>query len=214
MFAQTARYWPARPGSYAECDGCEHFSGACSPSLPSRDLPPACLKKTELMMRYQIAFETRDPKMLAQDMAAHHAAIRSIVDNIIMTLVRDGVRLRTPEWHFDKDGRQLQVVDLETGAAILKVEAHPLLKHLVDITQKLGMALPDSGMTQKVQDEQDTVRGFLVDSASQAESIAEVHDQQRQKLDMMLEYIERSNDRKRRDPILIEHASREGDSGG
>lgn len=62
LFARTATYFPARPGKYPHCATCEWFNNGCDENPPpGKKNPPACMKRTELFMRHQIAFESRDP---------------------------------------------------------------------------------------------------------------------------------------------------------
>lgn len=212
LYAETATYWPSRPGQYPQCETCEHHNNGCDDYKPTRELPPACLKKTELLMRYQIAFQTRDPKMLSQDQATLQALAYSLVNDMFLTVIRDGSTLRTPEWRFvmDKEGKQevafvKYIDDVGIERTITKVERHPLLGPIIEFMQRNGMTLPDSGMTAKVKDEEETIQGFLQADASTRESEAEFREKQSRTLEGLSVLIERSQQTKKRDPVLLEH---------
>ena len=97
LFARTATYFPAKPGRYPQCDGCDLFD-ACHEQI-------ACLKRTELFLKTHIAFESRDPSMLMEVHAGNQAAIQSLINDMIIAIAADGgPRLRSPEWYYDKDG--------------------------------------------------------------------------------------------------------------
>ncbi len=64
----------------------------------------ACLKRTELLLKHQIAFETGDPGLLVDLRAQLHANVQALIDDMILAMAQDGVRLKNPEWYYDKDG--------------------------------------------------------------------------------------------------------------
>src|SRR3546814_16753032 len=123
-------------------------------------------------MQCQIAVESGDPTMLRDQNATLQALAWQMVSDMYRTVIKDGVSLRTPEWSIDKDG-VCHIADFidEYGEkrTIYKVEAHPLLKVIIEYMNRNGMALPDSGMTMKVRDENETVKGFLDQQGETAE---------------------------------------------
>lgn len=217
VFAETAQYFPARPGQYPHCDGCEHFNNGCDvrPARGHKN-PPGCLKRTELFMDFTIAFDTRDPKMLGRYQARLQALVWQLTNDMILTIIKDGVSLRTPEWVFDKDGK-LQLASFldEFGDRrnIEKVEAHPLLKLIIEFMNRNGMTLPDSGMTMKVKDEQETISGFLTDDKQATDNANEFRARQTAALENLGKLIQRSQQRASRDPVLLEHEALETDDG-
>ncbi len=145
--ANTATYFPAKPGKYASCEGCE-FRNGCEEQV-------ACTKKTELYMRHHIAFETRDPTLLTGIRATLQANISAIIDDIVLSIIQDGVSLKTPEWYYDRDGgfhlAEYHDTDGEKQL-IMKVTAHPLLKTLGELISKNDMTLSSEGMTMRQHD--------------------------------------------------------------
>lgn len=160
VYARTANYFPAKPGHYPRCEGCEHLEAeACL------DPPRACLKRHELMLRHQIAFETRDPGMLLQMRSDTQAAIQAIIDDMILTIFQDGgPRIKEVAWYHDKDGGfhlAKWVDDDGVEHQIMELKQHTLLNPLIDFIRKNSMTLADQGMTVKVQEDQDLARGYL-----------------------------------------------------
>src|SRR3546814_8711768 len=92
---------------------------------------------------------------------------------------------------------------------IYKVEAHPLLKVIIEYMNRNGMALPDSGMTMKVRDENETVKGFLDQQGETAESGLQYQERQTKALEGLAALVDRSQRRQARDPVLIEHQALE-----
>ncbi len=192
MFAKTAKFFPAKPGKYPQCDGCEHLDGD-DPRGSECVRHRACLKQVELFMRYQSAFDSRDPELLLELQASRHAAIQALIDSMILAIAQDGgPRIKTVEWYYDKDGgfHLAQWVD-ERGEVhqIYELKEHPLLKPLIDYINKNSMTLADLGMTPKVQDDQDLMRGFL-DHEREGRDSAEgfrrsIEEQQRKLLELV-----------------------------
>jgi len=143
MSAKVATFWPARPGKYAQCDTCEMFD-TCKTN-------PACMKKVELYMKHHVAFATGDPSMLSGLRATMQANIQAVIDDMFLAIIKDGARLKTPKWYYDKDGicHVASINDPETGEAITihEIQAHPLIKMVGDLIAKNGMTLADTGMT-------------------------------------------------------------------
>lgn len=214
-FAKTATYYPSKPGKYPHCSGCEHFNRGCDEfPVPPKKNPAGCLKRVELFMDFHIAFDTRDPGLLTKYSATMQALAWQITNDMILQVIQDGTALKTPEWHYDKEGN-LHYPSM-TGpdgqaAHIMRVEAHPLLKLIIDFMNRNGMALPDSGMTMKVKDENEQVRGFLDSSKADAESAQQFRERQTKSLEHMAALIERSQRRQKLDPVLIEHAAVESE---
>jgi hypothetical protein len=152
LYAETATFFPARPGKYPECSSCDMFDGCGS--------QPACQKKTELFMRHHIAYESKDPSLLRGMRASLQAKVQVIIDQIILTLMQDGVSIKTPQWYHDKEGVfcLAEYKDSEGERRLVEdVRAHPLLKTLVDLMSRNGMTLSDDNMTEssgKTDDEQ------------------------------------------------------------
>lgn len=205
--ARVARFWPARPGAYPQCNNCELFINAtCRVGDP-------CQKKTELFLRHHIAFETGDPKLLGQLRADLHANLTAIVEDLILAVIAEGAMLKTPEWYYDKDGdfHLAQYVSPDTGemVQIFKLENNPAIKLVGELCSRFGLDLNSQGMTPKVQDDNDVIRGFL--DAKQEESGALLEHQQRQTLALegLAAMVVRSRERTMRDPVLLEYKAGE-----
>lgn len=207
--ARTATYWPARPGSYAQCDGCELLYNGCR-------VGDACQKKTELFLRHHIAFETGNPKVLGELRADLHANVSAIISDLMLAVIADGARIRTPEWYYDRDGvfHLAKYEDRESGdlVQIYKIENHPSIKLIGELITRLGLDLNSQGMTPKVQDDADVLRGHLANEEQNAGALLEFQQRQTKALENLGAMIERSRAATARDPILLEHNA--GDTGG
>ncbi|MFP4615586.1 MAG: hypothetical protein ACLFRB_06890, partial [Thiohalorhabdus sp.] len=131
-------------------------------------------------------------------------------------ITAQGVTLHSPEWWVDaKNGYQgiVDYVDPETGEKhiVWKTEAHPLLKPLLEYVARNKMTLEDMGMTPKVQDDQEVLRGQLDQEADQQESLLEYQQRQAQALEGLTSMIERSRQRSEQDPVYLEHKAADGD---
>ncbi len=117
------------------------------------------------MLRHQIAFDTKDPNLLLQMRSDTQAAIQGLINDMILAISQDGgPRITEVVWYHDKDGGfhlAKWVDEYQQEHQIHELKAHPLLKHLMDFISKNSMTLSDMGMTPKVQDEQETMQGFI-----------------------------------------------------
>jgi len=206
LFSRVARYFPAKPGKYPHCNTCEYLDNGCEEQV-------ACLRRTELFLRYDVAFETGDPSLLMGLQAETQAMVQAIINDILLAIVSTGVELKQPEWYFDPKSGDFHLVSYEKDGRheyVYKVTAHPLLKTLSDFLAKNNMSLADLNMTPKGQEDQDLLRGYL-DNQAHRESLAEHQRQQQAQLASLAEKFERSRERLQRDPVLIEYD--EADSG-
>lgn len=210
--ARIASYYPAKPGKYPHCNGCEYYANVCARQV-------ACLKRTELFMKHHIAFETRDPSLLTELNADLQAHVRALISDMIMIVLQDGPRISTPEWYYDVKTGDFHFVnkyDEGTGEhqQVMKIQAHPLLKILGEWLTRNGMSLSDMGMTAKGQDEADTIKGHLADQGAREETRLEYARRNTEALEGLKEMIERSRSNAKADPILIEYDRGERGAGG
>ncbi len=201
LYARTATYFPARPGKYDRCDNCEHLeSEACL------DPPRACLKRHELLLKNQIAFETNDPTMLRQIRSDTQAALQSLIDDMILAIAQDGgPRIKELVWHGDKDGGINWVKykdDNGNEFQLEEIKAHPLLKPLIDFISKNSMTLSDLGMTPKMQDEHEQVQGFLDREADSQQSEDDFRQQTLEGQRRLEQLI--GNSYSQREPVTVE----------
>lgn len=206
MFAQTATYFPARPGKYSQCEGCEHRYTTCHEQV-------ACLKQAELFMRYHIAFEHDDPSMLSDIAARTQAMVQWTIDQMLLAIIKTGVELRNPEWYVDPKEGTFNLVSWHDDQGeqhySWKVSAHPLLKVLVEFLDRNKMSMADLGMTRKAREEKNLIEGYLEESEASRESMDRYTEQQAAALEKLSVLIENSREKIKRDPVLIEYQETE-----
>ncbi len=200
--AKVARYFPARPGKYEICDGCEYLEDVC-------ENQKGCLKRAEINLRYQIAFSTQDPHALMDLNADMHAAVRSLLDEMIYIVAKDGVRLTAPKMYYDKDGacHIFKYSDKDTGEDVIINEhtEHPLLKRIFEAIAKIGMSMSDMNMTPKGQDETSIIKGHLAKESDDQETMADFQQRQTSALEKLAGMIESSKLQTEQDEILAEY---------
>lgn len=190
-YAKVSMFFPARPGKYPECDGCEHLTSEYCVDFR------ACLKKAELFVKYAAAFERGDPGLLREVVAGRSAALNVIIDQMILAIARaGGPELTSPEWYHDKDGgfHLARYRDENTGEMVqlMKKEEHPLLKRLIEFVAKNNMSLGDMGMTPKVQDEQEILKGYIDQDDADREREQEYRTRLEQQQTALLQLIHQS----------------------
>jgi len=202
LHANVLNYFPARPGQYPMCEGCELRESICATNT-------ICAKEADRHMRYRLAFENKDYSMIMEDHAALHANIQAIINNIIMKLIHTGVEIHQPVWYVDKEnGFQLAEYTDSLGEQkfLTEVKAHPLLKVLTEFIGKTSLSLADLGMTPRVQDQESNIKGHLDADAARGDSLLSYQERQATALEGLALMIENSRNRVNSDPILIEHA--------
>lgn len=200
MYARTAKFFPARPGQYAQCEGCEYLIG-CHRQI-------ACLKRTELMLKHAVAFETKDPALLTEIRSDMQGGITALIDDIIYAVAKDGVRQIVPKTSLDKNGKVVvhEVPDRDSGepTTINEIHSHPLLKVLGDFMTKNNLSLADLRMTPRVAEEEDVVQGQLLSQGQGREDLLGFAKRQAESLEGLSALIKASRSDAERDPILLE----------
>ncbi|MER2529278.1 MAG: hypothetical protein ABTR07_15245 [Candidatus Competibacter denitrificans] len=206
LSARVATYYPAKPGKYPHCKSCRWLDNGCGEWDHG-----ACQTRMEIFLRHQIAFQTRDPSMLVQMNADQQSKIQALIDDILLAIINTGVEVRAPQW-YQSDGvmHVAEYVDQEGNLrAIEDISAHPLLKPLYELMSRNVDILAKQGMTQKSQEDDALLSGFLAQKERHDEDLSGFAERQAQALEHLSGLIERSRDRQRHDPVLIEH-QREG----
>lgn len=209
MNAETAQYFPARPGKYPACSNCDVDPGYCAKQ-------PACIKQTQLFMVHHAAFEQRNPKHLTPIYSSIQASITAIIQQILQTIIADGVKLEAPAWAVTREGDIVigEYNDFETGEKriIMETKAHPLLKPLQEFLSRNNMALSDMGMTPKAIEQEEQQMGRLAPGGDGIAtlSLEEYAAKSSESLAALKAQVDRANARKQRDPVLIEYQQQNG----
>lgn len=205
--AKVATYFPAKPDCYALCTTCDVDRGYCAAQ-------PCCVKQTQNFMTHHAAFEQRKPGLLTSMYGDMQAAVFSILQQIIMTIIADGVKLTRPEFHFDEHGSVslATYTDDKTGEkrTIMEVTAHPLLKVMADLLVKNNMSMADMGMTNKVIEAEDLLPGQVSRNTIPLITEDEYRVQQLAVLRDLSDKVTRSNKMTAADPVLVEYSRDNG----
>jgi hypothetical protein len=204
--AKVATYFPAKPGKYPMCATCDVDKYWCAEQS-------CCTKQTQNFMIHHAAFEQRKPGMLTGMYAEMQAAIFSILQQIIMTIIADGVKLERPEFHFDENGC-LSLATYTDGdgvkQTIMQVAAHPLLKVMSELLSRNNMSLADMGMTNKVIEAEDLLPGQVSRNVVPLITDDEYRRQQLAALRNLSDKVMRSNKLTSSDPVLVEYGRENG----
>ncbi|NHQ81582.1 zinc ribbon domain-containing protein [Chromobacterium vaccinii] len=209
MTAETAQYFPARPGKYPACSSCDVDPGYCAKQ-------PACIKQTQLFMVHHAAFEQRNPKHLTPIYSSIQASITAIIQQILQTIIADGVKLEHPAWAVTREGDIVigEYNDFDTGEKriIMETKAHPLLKPLQEFLSRNNLALSDMGMTPKAIEQEEQGMGRLAPAGDGQKtlSLEDYAAKQAESMAALRALADRANARKQRDPVLIEYQQQNG----
>jgi len=167
-------------------------------------------------MLHHAAFEQRNPKHLSGIYADLQASVFAIVQQIMQTILADGVKMAKPVYYTDKEGQIVvaEYMDEEGHRRILmeNVFSHPLFKPLGELLSRANLTLADMGMTVKVIEAEEQEMGRLVEESESRESMADYQRRQVNALEGLRDVFERARVIKQADPVLIEY--QEQNSGG
>ncbi|PHS71956.1 MAG: hypothetical protein COB22_05935 [Cycloclasticus sp.] len=204
MYAQTLEFFPARPGQYLQCKGCQIAHDVCRENI-------ICAKEADRAMRYQIAFSENNPDQLRDIQANNQSRIQSIMDNVMLSLVNTGVELKNPRGTYDqKAGKFIPETYLDGDGEVhlsMDYSAHPLLKTLMDFVSKNSLTMADQGMTPKLREDEEELQGKLSGAEQKGDELLGYQRRQADALEGLKAMIENSKKRSDSDPILIEHGS-------
>lgn len=200
-FAETAIFFPARPDKYPHCQSCDVDRDYCSKQA-------ACIRRTDLTMKYLAAVKSGDPRHFQDLLAVNQANLQALFSDMMQAIISDGARIEQPVYDFDKDGgfHIGRYVDKNTGKAetMMELKAHPLLKPLFELLSKNNLSMADMNMTPKVQVDQGIEIGKLADTDDR-ESASEYQAKIAQDMQSLRGMIARSQDKVNKDPVLLEH---------
>lgn len=205
--ARTATYFPAKPDGYAFCATCDVDRGWCFDQ-------PACVKQTQLFMAHHAAFESRNPKHLQGIYADLQASIMAVLQQILQTIIADGVKIEAPQWYTDKETSKLiiaEYIDENGQRKIIKdINAHPLFKPLGELLSRNSLSLADMGMSAKVIEEEQEEMGRLVAQEGDRAALSDFARAQSESLAALRGMMEAAQASRKADPILIEYTQQNG----
>lgn len=208
LTAKVAQYFPARPGNYPACSACDVSWDYCASQ-------PACVQQTQLFMLTHAAFEQKDPKHLNGIFANMQAGLLALMQQMLQTVLADGVKLTTPAWAVDREGNCVLAEytdDAGQRQRIMDVREHPLIKAISQLLTRNNLNLADLGMTPKVQEEQEQRLGKLViDDGNTGLLLSDFSQKQAKSLDALRALMLKARERKDADPVLIEYRQQNGD---
>lgn len=165
-------------------------------------------------MLHHAAFERRDPKMLVGLYGGLQAAVFAIIQQIVQTIISDGVKIAMPEYYTAKDGEIVvaEYVDESGHRRILmrEIQAHPLFKPLGELLSRNGLSLADMGMTAKVVEDEQQEFGRLQSQENTREALSDYARTQAKAIENLSNLMKRATDKRDRDPILIEYQQQNG----
>lgn len=206
MYAETATYFPAKPGKYPQCQGCSVNWGWCATQT-------ACVKQVELFMQHHVAFEQGNPTALKEQYASMQAAVFGLLSMIIQTIAGDGVKITSPKYYTNEGGMFLcEYSDPDTGErrVIHEITAHPLFKPLGELLSRNHLSLADMGITQaQAVPDSPMMAGRLAGDLGPEDVQQFALTQQKQLADLR-DVMQRADAARRRDPIVIEHEAQNG----
>lgn len=206
--ARVATYFPAKPGRYAFCDGCDVDRYWCADQ-------PACVKQTELFMLHHAAFEQRNPKVLGKVHADLHAALVASLQMCLQAVLAHGALMAVPKVQLDKDGKSVTLTYVDDKGethSVMEYMSNPAFKPIADLVSRLGLSLGDLGMTPKAAEEEgdQLLRGRLA-HAGNSEAMEAFATRMAAALEKVPAMLGAARQAAAADPVLLEHEAATGE---
>ena len=217
--AKYHKFFPARPGVYLRCKGCEY--------LEDQDClkpPKVCTKRIELLRlrllthrielltRYEQAFMAKEPERLMDVHAENQARMQILIEDMFLAIEDDGgPRIKEPVYTRNEKGKiKLSYFRDKDGKRVLmeEIKPHPLMKTLMEYIKKSGITMEDIGMTPKKYKDI-ALEGYLSRQDDRQEALLDYQARQAKALEAVKEVFQRSARRLANDPVLIEHEANE-----
>ena len=169
MSSRVAKYFPARPGHYDQCEGCEYLFNGCGDPMPH------CAKRTEIFVQHALAQEEGDGSLLGPLMAETQAGLSAVLADMLRSIAKKGVLIETPEFFIDKETHKVKLVEYEDEFGrkhrLTRSEANPLLQPLIALIKSNNITLGDMGLTPRAKEEEKRFVGFLEDKEADRETV-------------------------------------------
>lgn len=201
MAAKTATFFPAKPDGYSFCKDCKVEREWCADQ-------PACVKQTEIFLLHHAAFEQRDPKVLGSIYANLQAALFAVLNQMLQSIISDGMTIITPQWSTNKDGDTLLATYVDKDGheqTIMKMERHPLFRPFAELLSRTGLSLSDMGMTTKVIEQEEEAQGHIETETREREVGGDFRQRVIGVIEKIGDQVARAHSSTERDPVLIEY---------
>lgn len=185
---KKATLYPARPGQYDQCQGCEWLDNGCgSPEMQF------CQKRNEIYLQIAAAVQSGDPSKMSDLFVGLQTNLIGIGMDMARSIMVRGVEIVTPVLYEDKeDGRKRPVEYLgEDGytRTVMKVEVNPLIPVFSSLMKNNKMDLSTFGLTPERKEEEKIFKGNIDDSEENETNLALAQAQRDQQMDDLLKLI-------------------------
>ena len=192
-YADTLVYFPARPGS-KWCGECEVPHDVCVSKV-------ACIKNTELLMRYLSAFQSQDPTQLRALRAQQFANVDVMLNMMIRNVVQNGAMLEKHDYYIDKESNTPIFMYDNNGREVKTFQANPLIDKITFLMSKLGITLQDSNMTERNLTSEEKLVGHL--DGDESMTSLEYQQSRSKMLENLTTLVKSAQISRQKDPILL-----------
>ena len=185
---KKATLFPARPGQYDQCEGCEWLENGCgSPEMRF------CQKRNEIYLQISAAMQNGDPSKMSDLFVGLQTNLVGIAMDMARSIMVRGVELVTPELYEDReDGRKRPVEYLDESGyrrTVMKVEVNPLIPVFSALMKNNKMDLATFGLTPERKEEEKAFKGNIDDGDENKETLALAQAQRDQQMGDLLKLI-------------------------
>ena len=181
--------YPRKPDKYPECDRCSDLDECRA------DPSGYCHRKAEIFNKYLLAIREGDPNKIALLIAGNFSSAQQLLNHLLKDILDEGTLIKEPILTRDKDGNPAIMKD------VANFKSNPSVGKFIELLSKLGITLPEFGITPKGQKERDLLQGNLVESAGEKLTTAEYRALQEKKFEEVFDHIKKGKELRKSDPI-------------
>lgn len=179
--------YPRKPEKYPECDHCQDREECLL------DSSGYCHRKAEIFYKYFLAIKSGDPDKI-RDLVAHNlAGAQQLLNHLLRDVHRLGTVIDSPILGRDSDGATIIMEGL------VEYKANPSVSRLIDLLARLGMTLPEFGITPKGQKERELLQGHLTATDEDRRTADEYRRNQAEKFSQVFDAIKQSQELRKSD---------------
>ncbi len=200
---------PAKPGKYAECDGC-HDRDECEQEVKDSEgtcRQVICHRQSEIFAKYRAAHLAGDPEALRLVAADNQARMQLVMNQCFKLVFDEGVMIEHDVIEYNRTTGKRECIGTEK-------KINPAINEAIKILEKAGFSLADWTLTPRSKEAKAALEGYLAgQAAAKGQSIDEFMNKHNADMKAFHDALSRGNAAVQNDETLKE-ANAEAQDGG
>jgi len=189
--------YPRKPDKYPECENCQD-KAECE-----ADKSGYCHRKIETYNRFFLAIQNGDPAYIESIIARNFADVQSLIAYLLNDIHKLGTLIDSPVLGSNDKGATIVMPKL------IEWKANPSVSRLIDLFARLGITLPQFGITPQSANDAKLLEGHLADEDEKKQTATEARKQFFDKMDSIKDAIDISKKSREQDQALQDYRAEE-----